>query len=59
MKSGDSLLNNVVRNEDGLTTDFAIFNIRLMVEGEIEQHGDLFATVRAVKKVFFFHKVLA
>jgi hypothetical protein len=37
---------------DGLAAYFAVFDIALTADGEIEDHGNLFAAVGASKRVF-------
>jgi hypothetical protein len=44
-----------VRNLDGVTADFAVFDVALTRNAQIEEHGNPLPAVRARKEVFFQH----
>jgi hypothetical protein len=51
VKTRDVVVFHCKSNLNGLAADFAVFDIALTADGEIEDHGNLFAAVGASKRV--------
>jgi hypothetical protein len=51
-EAGQVIFFDAIADLDGITTDFAIFDIDLARNREIENHGDFLAAVRAHETVF-------
>jgi hypothetical protein len=52
VEAGQFVVFGAIADLDGTAADFAIFDVDLTGNGKIEDHGDLFAAVRAHENVF-------
>lgn len=51
-EAGEFVVFGRIADLDGIAADFTIFDIDLTGNGKIQDHGDLFAAVRAHENVF-------
>ena len=51
-EAGQYIIFDCVADLDGIAADFTIFDVDLAGNGEVQDHGDLFAAVRAHESVF-------
>jgi len=52
MKAGQVIVFGGIADLDGIAAHFTIFDIDLIRNGKVQDHGDLFAAVRAHESVF-------
>jgi len=52
MKAGQVIVFGGIADLDGIAAHFTIFDVDLMRNGKVQDHGDLFAAVRAHESVF-------
>jgi hypothetical protein len=52
MKAGEAIVFGGIADLDGIAAHLTILDIDLMRNGKVQDHGDLFAAVRAHESVF-------